>query len=60
MFGSRTEIKYEDLAELKYTTCVIKETLRLWPPVSAVSREVPDDFKINGQEIPSGCWMQVI
>jgi hypothetical protein len=25
------EIKYEDLTNLKYTTCIIKETLRLWP-----------------------------
>ena len=31
VLGSRMDIKYEDLANLKYTTCVIKETLRLWP-----------------------------
>ena len=57
--GSREEIKYEDLAELKYTSCVIKETLRLWPPVSAVSRQVVNNFKINDYEIPPNGWIQV-
>ena len=28
VLGSRTEINFEDLNELKYTGCVIKESLR--------------------------------
>ena len=40
-------------------SCVIRETLRLWPPVSAISRHVTSDFKINEQEIPTGSWIQV-
>ena len=32
LFGSRKEIKYEDLTKLKYLGMCILETLRLWPP----------------------------
>ena len=59
VLGSRSEITYENLAELKYTTCVFKEALRLWPPATAVSRLVTEDFQINDYVIPKGTWIQV-
>jgi cholesterol 24-hydroxylase len=59
VLGSRSDVNYEDLAELKYTNCVFKEVLRLWPPVTAVSRVTPDDYKINEYVVPKGTWIQV-
>ena len=59
VLGSRSDVNYEDLAELKYTNCVFKEVLRLWPPVTAVSRVTPDDYKINEYIIPKDTWIQV-
>jgi len=59
VLGSRVEITYEDLNELKYTGCVIKETLRLWPPVPHLSRVVEGSYSIDGYDIPEGTWIQV-
>lgn len=55
VLGDRNEITNEDLNNLNYVSCVIKETLRLWAPVSSPTREVNvDDFQINGINIPKG------
>ncbi len=34
----------EDANELEYLECVIKETLRLFPSVPFIAREVQEDF----------------
>jgi cytochrome P450 len=34
----------EDINELNYLECVIKETLRLFPSVPFIAREVQEDF----------------
>ena len=60
VLGSRTEIKPEDLFELKYTNSVFKETLRLWPSGAAFGRETLGDFKINKFDIPENSWIEVI
>ena len=53
--GDRNEITNEVLNNLNYVSCVIKETLRLWPPALAPSREVNvKDFHVNGIIIPKG------
>jgi hypothetical protein len=57
--GSRKEIKYEDLSNLKYTTCCIKETLRLWPIAAGLSRVSKGEFKIKDINIPDGTIIQV-
>ncbi|XP_042314774.1 cytochrome P450 26A1 [Sceloporus undulatus] len=44
----------EVLEQLKYTGCVVKETLRLSPPVPGGFRVALKTFELNGYQIPKG------
>lgn len=43
-----------DLPQLTYTHWVIKEAMRLYPPVTEVTREATQDCEIGGYTIPKG------
>jgi cytochrome P450 len=43
---------FEDLKSLPYTNAVIKESMRLMPPVWGVSRQATADFELGGYLIP--------
>lgn len=44
-----------DLREMKYLECVLKESLRLYPSVPAISRTTLEDFKLSDEiTIPGG------
>lgn len=58
VLGSRNEITEEDLNKLVYTSCVIKEALRKWPPVEGSGRIVDiDDFRIENYSIPKDTYL---
>jgi cytochrome P450 len=60
VLGERNEITYQDAVDLKYCNCIFKETLRLFPPVTMISREPTEDFFINEYKIPKGTFLVVI
>lgn len=45
---------YENLHKLTYMEMVIKETMRLFPVLPVVAREVTGDFELDGCIIPEG------
>jgi cytochrome P450 len=51
--------RLEDLDRLEYTDKVIKESMRLVPPVWVIARSAIDDDVIGGYRIPQGTWVFV-
>ncbi|XP_029387317.1 cytochrome P450 4F4 isoform X3 [Mus pahari] len=50
-----TEIEWDDLAQLPFLTMCIKESLRLHPPVTVISRRCTQDIVLpDGRVIPKG------
>ncbi|XP_069086435.1 ultra-long-chain fatty acid omega-hydroxylase-like isoform X1 [Pleurodeles waltl] len=49
------EVYWDDLSQMPFTTMCIKESLRLHPPVAAVSRCCTEDIRLpDGRIIPKG------
>ncbi|NXS85398.1 CP26C protein, partial [Erpornis zantholeuca] len=49
-----SEISLEKLSRLRYLDCVIKEVLRVLPPVSGGYRTALQTFELDGYQIPKG------
>ncbi|KAG8555215.1 hypothetical protein GDO81_017622, partial [Engystomops pustulosus] len=55
VLGDRRTVEWEDLGKLPYTTMCIKESMRLYPPVPGVARELKEPITFcDGRSLPKG------
>ncbi|XP_067876968.1 ultra-long-chain fatty acid omega-hydroxylase-like isoform X4 [Heterodontus francisci] len=53
--NDHSEVEWDDLSRMPFTTMCIKESLRLHPPVTTVARCCTEDIKLpDGRVIPKG------
>ena len=48
-----------DIPQLRYTDMVVKESMRLYPPVAIFGREAAVDCQIGGYSVPKGCTITI-
>lgn len=53
VLGDRLPV-YDDLRQLTYTTMVVQEVMRLYPPVWILPREAQQDDEVGGFHVPAG------
>lgn len=57
--GHKEFVEYQDVLKMEYTSLVLKETLRLYPPASGTSRNNAHDIISCGYVIPAGTNCQL-
>lgn len=57
VYGDGRPIDYASLRELHVTEWIIKETLRIHPPLFMLARVAMEDTTIRGYDIPKGTWI---
>uniref|UniRef100_A0A670II11 Cytochrome P450 family 4 subfamily B member 1 n=1 Tax=Podarcis muralis TaxID=64176 RepID=A0A670II11_PODMU len=55
LLGQQEDIQWDDLGKMTYSTMCIKESLRLYPPVPLIAREVDSHVTFaDGRTLPKG------
>lgn len=57
--GSKSFISSEDASELTFIRQLIKETLRRYPQIVRLNRDVANDTMVGGYMIPANTELQV-
>ncbi|KAL5288662.1 hypothetical protein ACFFRR_009095 [Megaselia abdita] len=55
----KLDITYNDLKDMEYLDMVLHETLRLFPPIPLLFRNVTKDISLDGIDIPCGTQMVI-
>lgn len=50
---------YEDLNEMRYLECVVKEAMRLFPPIPIIGRMTNESVEVGGYMIPKDCCINI-
>uniref|UniRef100_A0A131YYE1 Cytochrome n=1 Tax=Rhipicephalus appendiculatus TaxID=34631 RepID=A0A131YYE1_RHIAP len=60
IFGDDKEryVNFEELRQMKYLECAIKEALRIYPSVPMFTRKCEEPFQIDGATLPAGTMVQ--
>ena len=59
VMGERDEIEWEDIAKFSYLTCFIKESIRLYPPATFISKMLNKPLTIDGYTIPANTSLDI-
>ncbi|XP_035221746.1 cytochrome P450 4c3-like [Stegodyphus dumicola] len=56
IFGNDDQrpVTVEDVREMKYLECVLKESQRLYPSLPVIGRELEEDVVVDGYTVPAG------
>lgn len=52
--ASQGQVTQEELRRMPYTEACVKEALRMYPPATALGRQLSQDTNIMGHHVPKG------